>query len=183
MNSAIRGVTDSLKSQNLLISGFCEPAIKFIMKHTISRTRLTNSHSNSQRFFGDLCSISDGSEKTIISLSARCSWTVSYTRPKNPNVGQTRSNIAFSGFRTYDTSMSTLTGCAMNGYPSHGTHSQTMIGTARTCVFAPKEWRLRTAMLVISDCYISHVLRLPWISFFFLGAVEKYRWRLTEKRE
>ncbi|KAK3171945.1 hypothetical protein OEA41_004029 [Lepraria neglecta] len=42
---------------------------------------------------------------------------------------------------------------------------------ALTYVFAPKEWKLRT---------ISHALYLPWISLSFLGAVEKYRWTMTE---
>ena len=52
-----------------------------------------------------------------------------------------------------------------------------------TYVFAPKEWKLRTATFVISDCYISHALHLPRISLLFLGAVEKYYWTLTEKRD
>ena len=132
-NSAIRGVTDSLESLNLLISGFCEPAVKFTMNHTISRTRLTSSHSNSQRCFGDLCSIFDGSEKTFISLSARNIGTLSYTRPKNSNIGQKQSNIALNGFRTYDTPILVLTDATMNGCPSHGTSSQTSTGIVRTC--------------------------------------------------
>ena len=52
-----------------------------------------------------------------------------------------------------------------------------------TYVFTPKEWKLRTATFVISDCYISHALHLPWISLLLLGAVEKHCWTLTEKRD